>query len=85
MKNLTGVLITVLLVLTIGGQAFAELKVKTVASDEGKPAGDEGALCNGNSHGRGRGHGQPDRDAEGEPQAGFSTLGSTSGRRIWRN
>lgn len=37
MKNLTTLLITVLLVLTIGGQAFAELKVKTVTSDEGKP------------------------------------------------
>jgi len=37
MKKLSAVSITVLLVLAIGGLAFAELKVKTVTSNEGKP------------------------------------------------
>lgn len=37
MKNLTALVVAALLVLSIGGQAFAELDIKTVGSDEGKP------------------------------------------------
>ena len=37
MKNLTAFVIAALLVLSIGGQAFAELKIKTMGSEEGKP------------------------------------------------
>ena len=37
MKNLTAFVIAALLVLSVGGQAFAELDIKTVGSEEGKP------------------------------------------------